>query len=536
LTVDQVLRLQRAIGNRATVVALQRLTVRTLGGGGMPPGMTAAMRAVSASSVKAETTTRSEVGVKSEARLGSAAGVRADAGVKSGSSVESGSSMETEVSARSASRVKSGSSVETEASARSASRVKSGSSVETEASARSASRVKSEARVESEAGVRSASRVKSEAVPGSAPRAVDYGTLQRDPAASVPVTGISLSAAKVSVPPEAGLSLRASAQPARATGVTFSVDKGSVAASGISIDSSTGAITLLAGQPGGTVTIKATSDDGSFATRDLRIVEKPTAVASSSASSQGGGVYGGQFTHTFTDASGTASGLEGENVNERFDSLSVRSPFGPFTLSANAAGSHGWDLDASGTMAGPDNVTIDRSGVDVGKFVASASNPSPAQSLPAGFTMVQHMRAKSFPSGALDATPFTDIDHVRTLTDKETFVVSAGTKNIEDPYTGPSTYTHAAAAPASIAASPPRPKATRGAPAPTWNRNTVQVTADVIPASGPKVFSIIGPKLGCEIDAASGQVLVGSTPGSIKVRISAGRGSNFDEVTISITP
>ncbi|HEY1296106.1 MAG TPA: hypothetical protein VGJ60_23755, partial [Chloroflexota bacterium] len=274
---------------------------------------------------------------------------------------------------------------------------------------------------------------------------------------------------------------------------------------------------------------------GSFATRDLRIVEKPTAVASTTASSQGGGVYGGQFTHTFADASGTASGLEGENINERFDSLSVKSPFGQFTLSANAAGSHGWDLDSSGTMAGPDNVTIDRSGVDVGKFITSASNPKPAQTLPVGFTMVQHMRAKSFPSGALDAAAFTDIDHVRTLTDKETFVVTAGTKNIEDTYTGPSAYTNAAAAPASVAASAPKPKAAKGKPTPTWARNTVQVTADVIPASGSKVFSIVGAKLGCEVDAATGEVLIGSTPGSINVRVSAGKGSNFDEVTITIT-
>jgi hypothetical protein len=351
----------------------------------------------------------------------------------------------------------------------------------------------------------------------------------------VPVTGVSLSASKVSVPPEAGLNLRATAQPSKATGVTFSVEKGSVSPSGVTIDASTGVITLATGQSGGTVTIKATSDDGSFATRDLRIVEKPTAVASTTASSQGGGVYGGQFTHTFADASGTASGLEGENINERFDSLSVKSPFGQFTLSANAAGSHGWDLDSSGTMAGPDNVTIDRSGVDVGKFITSASNPKPAQTLPVGFTMVQHMRAKSFPSGALDAAAFTDIDHVRTLTDKETFVVTAGTKNIEDTYTGPSAYTNAAAAPASVAASAPKPKAAKGKPTPTWARNTVQVTADVIPASGSKVFSIVGAKLGCEVDAATGEVLIGSTPGSIKVRVSAGKGSNFDEVTITIT-
>jgi len=61
------------------------------------------------------------------------------------------------------------------------------------------------------------------------------------------------------------------------------------------------------------------------------------------------------------------------------------------------------------------------------------------------------------------------------------------------------------------------------------------VTADVIPASGSKVFSIVGPKLGCEIDAATGEVQIGSSTGSIKVCVSSGKGSNFDEVTITIT-
>jgi len=359
--------------------------------------------------------------------------------------------------------------------------------------------------------------------------------LQRQPKASVSVTGITLSAAKVSVPPEAGLNLTASAKPSTATGVKFSVSKGSVSPTGVTIDAATGAMTLSAGQPGGTVRITATADDGSSAFQEIRIIEKPTTVASTAASSQGGGVYGGQFTHTFTDASGTPSGLEGENINEQFDSLSVKTAFGQFALKANTAGSPGWGLDSTGTMAGPDNVTIDKATIDVGRFITSASNPSPAQGLPAGFTMVQHMRARSFPSGTMDATAFTDINHLRTLTDHETFTVNAGAGQTEDVYAGPAAYTNAAATPASVAASPPKPKAAKGVPAATWNRNRVQVTADVIPGNGSKVFSIVGPSLGCDIDASTGLLLVGSTPGTIKVKISAGRGTNFDEVAITIT-
>jgi hypothetical protein len=356
--------------------------------------------------------------------------------------------------------------------------------------------------------------------------------VQRDDLASVPVTGVTLSASKVSVPAESGLTLKATAAPGKATGVTFSVSKGSVSPTGVTIDATTGVITLAAGQQGGTVTIKATSDDGSWASSDLRIIEKPVAITSTSASSAGGSQYGGRFTHTWSAPSGQASGLQGSNINETFDALKAQTPFGAFTLAANAAGSPGWDLDSSGTMAGPDNVAIDKSMIDVGKFVKSASNPSPANSLPVGFTMVQHMHTKSLPSGTRDSATFADVNHVRTLTDKETFVVTAGLNHTDDAYTGPAAFTNAKASPTSVNASPAKPKKPSTA---TWARTKVQVTADVIPAAGSKVFSIVGAKLGCEIDATSGEVLIGDQVGTITVRVSAGAsGHNFDEVTITI--
>lgn len=356
--------------------------------------------------------------------------------------------------------------------------------------------------------------------------------IQRDDLANIPVKGVSLSASKVSVPAESGLRLKASATPGKATGVTFSVEKGSVSATGVTIDAASGAISLAAGQQGGTVKIKATSDDGSWASSDLLVIEKPMAITATTASSSGGKLYGGRFTHTFSAPSGQSSGLQGGNVNEKFASLTAQTPFGTFSLAANAGGSHGWDLNSSGAMAGPDNVGIDKAMVDVGKFVKSASNPSPTAALPVGFTMVQHLHAKSLPSGSLDATAFADVSHVRTLTDKETFVVAAGLDHTDDRYEGPAAYTNARASATSVNASPAKPKAPSSA---TWARNRVQVTADVIPAAGAKVFSLVGPKLGCEIDASSGEVLIGATPGTIKVRVSAGgTGHNFDEVTITI--
>src|SRR5205807_9365825 len=151
-----------------------------------------------------------------------------------------------------------------------------------------------------------------------------------------------------------------------------------------------------------------------------------------------------------------------------------------------------------------------------------------------GVTLVQLMHAKSFPAGTLDAAPFTDVNHVRTLTDKETFTVTAGKNHTDDPYTGPSAYTNIKASATSISASPPKPKAPATG---SWTRNKVTVTADVIPGKGTKVFSLVGPKLGCEIDAAIGEVLIGDQAGTIKVRVSVGAGgTNFDEVSITIAP
>ncbi len=354
------------------------------------------------------------------------------------------------------------------------------------------------------------------------------------PMASVSVAGVSINATRVSVPPSAGSTIKATATPGNASGVKWSVEKGSVTPTNVTIDATTRVITVAAGQQGGTVTIKATSNDGAWATMDLRLVEKPVAVASTTASSAGGSVYGGQFTHTFSSPSGQASGLQGENINEKFDSLKAASGFGTFTLAANPSGSAGWDLTSAGAMAGPDNVDIEKAMIDVGKFVKSASNPAPANTLPVGFSMVQHMHAKSFPAGTLDASPFTDVNHVRTLTDKETFTVTAGLNHTDDPYTGPSAYTNIKASATSVNASPAKPKAPATG---SWARNKVQVTAEVIPGKGTKVFSLVGPKLGCEIDASSGEVLIGDQAGTIKVRVSAGAGgANFDEVSITITP
>jgi hypothetical protein len=352
-------------------------------------------------------------------------------------------------------------------------------------------------------------------------------------AKQIAVTGVTLSSPRASIPGDG--TITATYAPTTATGVKFAAEKDTADPAGTTVDADKGTVSVGDSQEGGTVRIKATSDDGSFAWAPLMAAEKPTTLASTSPSAANtSDRYRGEFTHTFTGKSGDKSKMEGANVNEKFDSLSVESPFGAFSLSANVAGSQGWDLDSSGAMAGPDKVSIDKSMVDARKFVKSASNPSPSKPLPQDFSMTQKLHAKAFPSGKLDGTPFTQTSHVRGLTNAGgtlSVVLKAGKDSVTLDYEGPSVYTNVAASPAKVVASPPKPTE-KGA---TWERTEVQVTADVQPSKAKLVFSLEGDKLGCEIDKSSGLVKIGDKPGTIKVRASDGTAGHFDEVSIEIT-
>jgi hypothetical protein len=349
----------------------------------------------------------------------------------------------------------------------------------------------------------------------------------------VAVAGVTLSSARASTPPDG--TVKATASPANATGVKWSVEKGTVEPAGTTIDAK-GTVTVTAAQEAGDVSIKATSDDGSWAAMPLMISEKPAALDSTSGTDASTKErYLAEFVHTFTGKSGDKTKLEGANINEKFDSLTAESPFGTFTLEANRVGSHGWDLDGSGAMAGPDKVSIDKQGVDARKFVKSASNPAPGKTLPQDFTMTQKLHAKTWPKGALDAQAFTTTGHVRGLKDAKgslQIVLSAGKDSVTIDYEGPPVYTNAAASPATVVASEPKPKA-KGA---DWDRAEVQVSADVQPSTAKLVYSLVGDKLGCEIDKASGLVKIGDKAGTIKVRASDGTTGHYDEVAIQITP
>jgi len=348
----------------------------------------------------------------------------------------------------------------------------------------------------------------------------------------VAVDGVTLSSRRASVPADG--TVKATAKPANATGVTWAAEKGTAEPAGTSIDAK-GTITVADTQEAGDVNIKATSDDGTWVTASLMVSEKPTTLDSTTGSDASSkDRYRGEFVHTFTGKSGDKTKLEGANINEKFDSLTADTPFGPFSLEANRVGSTGWDLDGSGAMAGPDKVSIDKSGVDARKFVKSASNPSPAKPLPQQFTMTQKLHAKTWPKGSLDAKEFTTTSHLRKFTNANgplEVVISAGMESVTIPYDGKPVYTNATASPTTVVASEPQPKA-KGA---DWDRAEVQVTAEVQPSTAKLQYSLIGDKLGCVVDKATGLVKIGDKPGTIKVRTSDGGTGHYDEVAIQIT-
>jgi hypothetical protein len=150
--------------------------------------------------------------------------------------------------------------------------------------------------------------------------------------------------------------------------------------------------------------------------------------------------------------------------------------------------------------------------------------------------MTQHLHTKSFPSGATDAAAFTDTAHVRTLEESAGSLVvtlKAGKDSVSVDYAGPPVFRKATASPAKVEASPVKPVAEKGKKAPEWVRKEVQVSVEATPATAKPTYSIQGATLGCDINAATGLVRIGSTAGTITVR--AGDATHYDEVQIEIT-
>ena len=364
-------------------------------------------------------------------------------------------------------------------------------------------------------------------------RAIASGMLARDDApgavaaADAAITALTVSPSQSTMPLESGTTITASTTPSNAN-AKFSLEADTASPAAVTtIDASTGKITLDAKQPGGMMKVKA-ENSSTETTQGFRVIEKPKEIDSTAEAATG--TYEATFTHTFSSSGASTAGLNQANINEKFDSLTAKSPFGGnFTLTANKAGSKGWFLNSSGTMAGPDNVSISN-GIDASPFVKNASTPSPPK-LPQGFDMTQKFHFKTLPSGKLEDAPFTTTPHGRHLVEdggKLKMKLSAGKgKGVLIDYAGPPVFRNASAAKTTVEASPPKPKTG------TWKQNEVQCSVDVEPSGGAVKWSISSTdKLGCSVDS-TGNVKIGSAPGTVTVR--AGDGTHYDEVTITIT-
>ncbi len=384
-----------------------------------------------------------------------------------------------------------------------------------------------------------------------APAATPAATtgLFRQPAAAVPLTGVSVNHDRVTVPPPSGLSFSASKDPPGASSVTLSVAGDSaVIAAGTKISNTTGAITVATGQTGGSAHVEARQDstapDGSTttttATAPFNFTAIPSGITGTSASAANStGFYGGTFTHTFGSPAGGQSALELSHVNEQFagasgTTLTVTGKLGTLNITINNpnSASDGWDLDASGTMAGPDNVTWSNT-MDARPFVANASHPSPSPGLPQELTATQNFRNLTFPAQTYGAATVASTTHRRAIEDRTTLkaVTSANAAGISqevvDDYAGPTVFRHARAAPPSIpVAAPASPGGTAPAAA------TTTVTVDAEGQTATPTFTILSPDLGCTITPA-GVLTPGPTAGTVTVR--AGDSVNYDETTVTIT-
>ncbi len=386
--------------------------------------------------------------------------------------------------------------------------------------------------------------------------------IQRDAkGAGAPVcpADVTVTPDTTSVPPCGAVSTPvASSKPARLKGLKWSLRKNTAdVAPGTAIDK-TGRITFDRTQPAGQLDAVATVPGCGELWRTFHLVSPPGAItATNVVGSIDARTYGGRFKHTFSSSDGKVTSLKNAHINERFIGVrdpaaakhDIPTPFGVFTLHTNVLTPHpptsaGWHLDDSGTMTTTDHIDIDKKFLNVGHFIASASNPSPSKVLPQNFAVTQGLHWFCLPDGGWHMPYFTTVPHKRELRlagDAAEVAVTVNGRETTDPYEGFPAFHNAKADPSSVTASPPPSKGGKGKPkadAPP----TVTVDADTLPTSldppHGKHFSIQGSALGCKINQ-TGTLTVGSTPGTVRVRIgdvTKLSNPNFDEVAVTITP
>lgn len=317
-----------------------------------------------------------------------------------------------------------------------------------------------------------------------------------------------------------------------------------------------GTITISAAQSAGTIRVVATGPSGCTAFRSLHLCSHPTGITSTRVvSAAGGSDYGAAFDHVLTSNDGNVASLQGVAVGERFPGIpnpaaathDLTAPLYPFggtftlhTATLEPDASNNWFVTSAGELGGNhDNVTIGRAGVNVGRFVASHSNPTPPQSLPAGFSIDQNLRWFCAQRPAADRwrPSFVTVTHDRRLKEDSgavKFVTTVNGVEHEDDYTGPAAVFGLTANPASVAKSPPAP----GTP------NTVRITARTLPSALPSgqtlSFSTVPNALGSTIAADPANdhaaiLTVGTTAGTVTVQAADSTNTNRDRVQVTVT-
>lgn len=380
---------------------------------------------------------------------------------------------------------------------------------------------------------------------GTCPNSVAFSTGNAD--VHVPLCGIS--------------NVTASTDPAGIPGITWSLAAGTAQIpTGTAIGATNGQITFATAQTGGTLRATATQPAATgggtcAAFADLRLNSHPSAISSTFVVGALGSTrtrYGAVFDHNFDSADGLVASLDNVPVGEEFSGVpnptatshTISTPFGDFDLTTRnltPTATNNWFV-TNGSLGGThDSVSIDRSLPKVGQFLQSASNPTPASTLPVGFTVTQGLFWFCRQAAAGSAwTKIRDVDHVRTLRLDSTgtgveFVVSVNGQENAEPYTGQPAIINASASPATI---PPTPARVRGGPAPTPSTTTISADPrpDPMPSGHALRFSIQGPALGCTVNSTTGLFTAGTSTGTVTVRVrdSARANTNFDEVVVTI--
>lgn len=317
-----------------------------------------------------------------------------------------------------------------------------------------------------------------------------------------------------------------------------------------------GTITISDAQAAGTIRVVATGPSGCTAFRPLHLRSHPTGITSTRVvSAAGGSDYGAAFDHVLTSNDGDVASLAGVAVGERFPGIpnptaathDLTAPLYPFggtftlhTATLEPDASNNWFVTSAGELGGNhDNVTIGRDGVNVGRFVASHSNPTPPQSLPAGFSINQNLRwfCAQRPAASRWRPSFATVAHDRRLKEDAgalKFVTTVNGVEHEDDYTGPTAVFGLTANPASVAKSAPAPA----------TPSTVRVTARTLPTALPSgetlSFTIEGNDLGSAIaadpaDDHAAILTVGTTAGTVTVQAADTTDTNRDRVQVTVT-